>query len=223
MTRNCSRSVLVAAGGGAFRHDDVDDDGADEAEAAQPEEQAAPAHQRQRPLDRQGRRHRAGAARHHVEAGDESPLPRRVPHREDLDRRGEAAGEAEADQHARHDQLAERIAEPEQRRAERRHREQHDLHLARAVAVERDAQHRLHQREEQEEGRGQQAEVGRRDADVALEIREDDRVHAAENVRKEIRERERQEDPHEQLRRRQPNFLPIHMGRCPRLTRAEGS
>src|SRR6185312_17479123 len=51
-------------------------------------------------------------------------------------------------------------------------------------------------------------EIGRGDADVALEVREDDSVDAAEDVRKEVRERERQEDPHEQLRRRQL-FLPI--------------
>ena len=93
----------------------------------------------------------------------------------------------------------ERGAEPEQRRAERRHDQQHGLHLARPVAVERHALQRLDEGEEQEEGRGQQPEIGGGDADVALEIREDDRVDAAEDVRKEIGESERQEDLQQQL------------------------
>ena len=211
VTRNCSRSVPWPAGRRAFRHDDEQDRRGGEADAGQPEEQALPAHERQRPLDRQGRRHRARAARHHVEAGDEAPLARRIPQREDLDRRHQAAGEADADQHARHDQLAERGAEPEQRRADRRHDQQHGLHPARAVAVERHALDRLDQREEQEEGRGQQAEIGRGDADVALEIGEDDRVDAAEDVRKEVGERERQEDLQQQLGSRQ-TFLPRRRG-----------
>ena len=55
-------------------------------------------------------------------------------------------------------------------------------------------------RENQEKCRGQQAEVAGGDADVALEIREDHRVDAAEDVGKEIRERERQEDPQAECR-----------------------
>ncbi len=70
------------------------------ADAGQPEEQALPARHRQRPLDRPGRRHRADAAGHHVEAGDQAPAMRRIPQREDLDRGHQAAGEADADQHA---------------------------------------------------------------------------------------------------------------------------
>jgi hypothetical protein len=76
--------------------------------------------------------------------------------------------------------------------------QQDDLHAARPVAVEHDAQDRLATGEEQEEGRGEQAEIARGDADVALEIGKDDGVDAAENVRKEVRERERQEDTQEQ-------------------------
>ena len=75
---------------------------------------------------------------------------------------------------------------------ERFHRE------ARAVAIECHAQHRLAAGEEQEEGRGQQAEIARGDADIPFEIGKNHRVHAAEDVRKEIGERERQEDPQEQ-------------------------
>src|SRR5262249_26058849 len=59
-------------------------------------------------------------------------------------------------------------------------------------------QHRLAAGEEQEEGRGEEPEIARSDADVALEIREDHGVHAAKDVGQEIGERERQEDPQEQ-------------------------
>ena len=76
--------------------------------------------------------------------------------------------------------------------------QQHGLDAARPVAVEHDAQHRLAAGEEQEEGRGQQPEIARGDADVPLEIGEDHRVHAAEDVGQEISERERQEDPQEE-------------------------
>ena len=197
--RNCSASVPCRrARPGAFGHDDEQDRRRGEAEAGQPEEQALPAHDRQRPFDGQGRRHRAEAARHHVEARDQAPALGRIPQRDRLDGGHQAAGEAEANQHARHDQLAEREAEAKQRRAGRRHRQQHDLHAARPVAVEHDAQHRLAAGEEQEEGRGEQPEIARGDADVALEIGEDHGVHAAEDVGEEIGERERQEDPQEQ-------------------------
>jgi hypothetical protein len=145
------------------------------------------------------RRHRARTARHHVEAGDQPPLPRRIPEGEDLARRHQTAGEADADQHPRHDQLGQRGAKSEECRAEGGDGEQHGLHLAWPVAVERHAPQRLDESGEQEERGGQQPEIGNSDADVTLEVREDHRVDAAEDVRKEIGEGEWQEDLQQQL------------------------
>ena len=196
--RNCSPSVSLRAGRGAFGHDDEQDRRGGQAEAGQPEEQALPGHDRERPLHGQGCGHRAQAARHHVQAGDQAPAPRRIPERDGLDGGHQPAGEAQPDQGARQDQLAEREAQAEQGRARRRHGQQHGLHAARPVAVERDAQHRLAAGEEQEEGRGQQAEIAGGDADIPFEIGKNHRVHAAEDVGQEIGERERQEDPQEQ-------------------------
>ena len=137
-----------------------------------------------------------------MQADDDAPLVLRIPHGEDLDGGHQAAREADADQDPRDDQLGQRGAKSEQRRAECGDKEQDRLHLARAVAVERHALQRLNQREEQEERRCKKSEIGRSDADVALEIREDHRVHAAEDVGEEIGERERQEDPQQQRRKR---------------------
>ena len=188
-----------ARGRGAFGHDDEQDRRRGEAEAGQPEEQALPAHDRQRPFDRAGsppsspappaimwkpviRPQRSGGY-HSVIALIAAIRPPAKPR--PISTRATISS-------------PQREAEPEQRRAGRRHRQQHDLHAARPVAVEHDAQHRLAAGEEQEEGRGEQPEIARRDADVALEIGEDHGVHAAEDVGEEIGERERQEDPQEQ-------------------------
>ena len=64
------------------------------------------------------------------------PHARRIPQRDRLDGGHQSAGEAQPDQHARHDQLAEREAQSEQGGACGGHGQQHDLHAARPVAVD---------------------------------------------------------------------------------------
>jgi hypothetical protein len=103
-------------------------------------------------------------------------------------------GEAEADQGARERQDHHVLADREQERACRGAAEQAELDATRAVAVEQHAQWQLKQREREQIGRGQQAELGRAEADVGGQLGPDHRVHRTEQVGEEIAERERRQD-----------------------------
>ncbi len=102
-TGNTKLLAHRAMGGsrGAFGYERDEQSAAHQGNAGQPEEQPLPGHDRERPLDGQGGRHRAGTSCHHVEAGDEGPTARREPEGEFLDRRHQPAGKAQADQEAR--------------------------------------------------------------------------------------------------------------------------
>ena len=158
---------------GAFGHDGEEDRGGGEADAGQPEEQALPAHDRQRPLDRAGSPPSSPAppaimwkpvTRPHCRGGYHSVKTLIAA----ISPPAKPSRSARAPRPARPSESA----EPEQRRAERRHDQQHGLHACAARSGRAPRPAPAGQGEEQEEGRGQQAEIGGGDADVALEIRE---------------------------------------------------
>src|SRR5690349_13050055 len=86
------------------------------------------------------------------------------------------------------------MREREHQGARGRREEQARVHAARAEAVEQDAHRDLAGGKGEEVGAGEQPQVGRRKAELGDQVRRDDRIDAAVDVGKEVRERERQHD-----------------------------
>ena len=90
--------------------------------------------------------------------------------------------------------LGGRLAECEPGAARRSHQQQRGVDAARAVAVEQHAERQLEQREGEEVDAGEQPEARGREAQLARDLRPDDRVDRAVDVGNEIPRQERQGD-----------------------------
>ncbi len=197
----------------ALRHDEEDQRRGRERQRGEAVEDAAPVGEPQQRLDRRRSRERAEAAGREEPAAQRGEARHREPQRERLHARHQATGHAEPDQRSAGDQSRKGPTRAEDESAARGDDQQPRVHAARAEAVEEDAERQLERREREEVRAGEQAQAVRVDADVAYEIRPDDGVDGAEEVRKVVAAGERHEHAREDPQR-QSRFLFGHQGRA---------
>jgi hypothetical protein len=157
------------------------------------DEERAPAERFGERFGRRRGREPADAAGGEVEAVQRGEAREREPERECLDRAHQARGHPQADERAAHRQHGEILRQRERSRTGRSDAEKRSYHAPGAVAVEQHAERELKSGEREEIHRGEKAELGRRELELACEVLRDDRVDVPVEERKEVARRERRE------------------------------
>jgi hypothetical protein len=196
-TRQNPASRAMRAKPRLLRHREEDEQAHRQGERDDAAEHLAPVQHAQQNLERHGDRQRAEhAARkgHAVHRGDALG---RIPEREGGKRRHQAARDAQAHEGARRGELGRRATEREPRAAGGGNEQQRRIHAPRTIAIQQDAEGKLEEREGEEVDAGEEAQTRGAQAQLARDVRPDDRVDRAVDVGNEVPRQERQGDAQE--------------------------